>query len=102
LAEGSPDLESAVSMAGNSGIRLLISHNPKIIESIRDDHQIDLVLSGHTHGGQIRFLGFGLYEKGGMKKFGKTLLFVSNGYGTTALPLRLGAKAQTHLFSLYY
>ncbi len=102
LAEGSPDLESAVSTAGNSGIRLLISHNPKIIESIRDDHQIDLVLSGHTHGGQIRFLGFGLYEKGGMKKFGKTLLFVSNGYGTTALPLRLGAKAQTHLFSLYY
>lgn len=102
LAEGSPDLEKAINKAEKTGLRLLVSHNPKIIESINENHKIHLVLSGHTHGGQIRFLGFGLYENGGIKKVGTTLLFVSNGYGTTALPLRLGAKAETHLITLYY
>ncbi|NMD70292.1 metallophosphoesterase [Bacillus sp. DNRA2] len=100
LAQGEPDLERAINQAEKTGLRLLLSHNPKIIERISELHNIQLVLSGHTHGGQIRFLGFGMYENGGIKKVGNTLLFVSNGYGTTALPFRLGAKAQTHLITL--
>lgn len=100
LVEGNPNLNEALNMSEPTGFRILLSHNPKIIDSINESHNIQLVLSGHTHGGQIRFLGFGLYENGGIKKVGKTLMFVSNGYGTTALPLRLGAKAQTHHISL--
>lgn len=100
LAQGEPDLERAIKQAETNGLRLLLSHNPTIIDSISESHNIQLVLSGHTHGGQIRFLGFGMYENGGIKKVGNTLLFVSNGYGTTALPFRLGAKAQTHLITL--
>ncbi|MFV8828411.1 metallophosphoesterase [Alkalihalobacterium sp. APHAB7] len=82
------------------GFRILISHNPSIIEQLKDEHQISLVLSGHTHGGQIRFFGFGIAEIGGLKKRNNTTLFISNGYGTTGLPLRLGARAETHLITL--
>lgn len=93
-------LESAMQDAGQEGFRILISHNPDIAIKVREEHNISLILSGHTHGGQIRILGFGPYELGGTKKVGKSTVLVSNGYGTTGLPLRLGAKAETHLITL--
>ncbi|WP_209122558.1 metallophosphoesterase [Alkalihalobacillus sp. BA299] len=84
----------------DEGFRLLISHNPSIVEKVSIEHNISLVLSGHTHGGQIRIFGFSLGERGGLKRHNNTLLFISNGYGTTSLPLRLGAPAETHLITL--
>lgn len=83
-----------------TGFRVLVSHDPKIISKVKKQHQISLVLSGHTHGGQIRIFGWGLYKKGGIRKMETTTLFVSNGYGTTMLPLRLGVAAETHLLIL--
>jgi len=80
--------------------RILLSHNPDIYHKISQIDRISLVLSGHTHGGQIRFLGFGLYKKGRLHKLRNTTLLVSNGYGTTALPLRLGAPAEAHYLYL--
>lgn len=100
LIEGEVRLEPVLMKTKKQGFRLLVSHNPEIIHEIIPEHEIHLVLSGHTHGGQIRIFGFGPYEKGGIKKVGKTTLFVSNGYGTTAVPFRLGAKAETHLISI--
>ncbi|MCM3586475.1 metallophosphoesterase [Mesobacillus maritimus] len=94
------DLEQAVNAAGNSPFKILVSHNPKIVDSLTPEQNIQLILSGHTHGGQIRVFGFGPYEKGGIKRINNTRLFVSNGYGTTALPLRLGAKAETHIIKI--
>jgi predicted MPP superfamily phosphohydrolase len=35
--------------------RLLLSHNPDVAEFISPDVHVDLMLSGHTHGGQVRF-----------------------------------------------
>ncbi|WP_377888762.1 metallophosphoesterase [Alkalihalobacillus sp. R86527] len=80
--------------------KILISHNPDIKRELKDDHGIQLLLSGHTHGGQIRILGFGIREKGGIKQVGETVVAISNGYGTTTLPLRLMAPAESHLFTL--
>lgn len=81
---------------------ILISHNPEIVAYLMPEDHVSLVLSGHTHGGQIRIFGFGPYTHGGIhEKAGKVQL-VSNGYGTTLLPFRLGAKAQTHLINLTY
>lgn len=93
-------LDLALLDAGQTGFKVLVSHSPQIISKIKKEHQISLVLSGHTHGGQIHILGYSPYEKGGIKKRKETTLLISNGYGTTALPLRLGAKAETHLISL--
>lgn len=93
-------LDLAMQAVEPSGFRILISHNPCIVRKIKPEHQIELVLSGHTHGGQIRIFGIGLCKKGGIKKMPATTLFVSNGYGTTKLPFRLGAKAETHLITI--
>ncbi|MCT8138859.1 metallophosphoesterase [Anaerobacillus sp. CMMVII] len=85
----------------DNGFQILISHNPDIRKEIRCNHQIKLILSGHTHGGQIRVFGWGIAERGGIKKLDKDMfLVISNGYGTNWLPLRLGAPAEVHVITL--
>jgi uncharacterized protein len=79
------------------GVRILLSHNPIITEKITPENDIPLVLSGHTHGGQIRIFGWGIREKGGVKSMDFGTLIISNGYGTTRYPLRLGARPDTLL-----
>lgn len=93
------NLALALADAGNC-FKILASHDPKIIEKLEDQDGIGLVLCGHTHGGQIRLFGIGIREKGCLKKVGNKMVLISNGYGTTRIPLRLGAPAQTHLLTL--
>lgn len=93
-------LDLALLDAEKKSFKILASHYPGITEKILAEHQIRLVLSGHTHGGQIHVLGYSPQEKGKIKRVENTLLFISNGYGTTALPLRLGAPAECHLITL--
>ncbi|HET7657898.1 MAG TPA: metallophosphoesterase [Bacillales bacterium] len=93
-------LDLALKDTPSEGYRILLSHNPMIKDQISPEMNISFVLSGHTHGGQIRFLGWGPREKGGLKRFPGFSLLLSNGYGTTSIPLRLGAPAQTHLITL--
>lgn len=93
------DLEEALSEA-QEGFRILLSHNPQIKRKIRPEHGVHLMLSGHTHGGQIRIFGFGPYEKGRLVSEPEGTILISNGYGTTGVPLRLGARAETHLLTL--
>nr|WP_295972367.1 metallophosphoesterase [uncultured Bacillus sp.] len=94
------DLEQALSETTEDGFKILVSHNPQINRKIRHEHGIHLMLSGHTHGGQIRILGFSPYEKGRVKKEQERTILISNGYGTTGIPLRLGAKSETHMITL--
>ncbi len=94
-------LQLALSDAKEDSFKILVSHNPQIVREIKSEHDIKLVLSGHTHGGQIRLGPWGLYKRGGVFQIGTLKLFVSNGYGTTKLPLRLGAPAETHLITLF-
>lgn len=93
-------LDLALSDAEPKSFKILASHYPRITEKIYPEHEIRLVLSGHTHGGQIHIFGYSPYEKGGVKKLSNTTLLISNGYGTTALPLRLGAPAECHLITI--
>ncbi|WP_162356374.1 metallophosphoesterase [Metabacillus mangrovi] len=80
--------------------RIVLCHNPDIHRQLNEQSDVRLVLSGHTHGGQIRLFGFGLYEKGKLHRraFGDQL--ISNGYGTTQLPLRLNAPAEAHFITI--
>ncbi|WP_442594595.1 metallophosphoesterase [Neobacillus sp. D3-1R] len=93
-------LDYAISDAGQDGFRILAAHNPRISTKIKESHNIRLTLTGHTHGGQIHILGYSPYEKGKIKRLPQTTLLISNGYGTTAIPMRLGARAETHLIIL--
>ncbi|WP_042457903.1 metallophosphoesterase [Neobacillus dielmonensis] len=93
-------LDLALEKTENSGFKIVVSHYPNIVDKILPEHHINLVLSGHTHGGQIHLLGYSPYKRGGLEKVGSTLLLISNGYGTTGIPLRLGAPAECHLLTI--
>ncbi len=75
------------------GPTILISHNPDIKYLLSSaSESIDLTISGHTHGGQVRLGRFGIRENGGIKYHEFGTLLISNGYGTTRWPIRWGAK----------
>ncbi|MGX6442597.1 metallophosphoesterase [Neobacillus sp. K501] len=93
-------LDLALIDADDQSFKILASHYPSITKKIQSEHDISLVLSGHTHGGQIHILGYSPYEKGKVKVLEQTTLLISNGYGTTGVPLRLGAPAQCHLITI--
>ncbi len=64
-----------------------------------------MVLSGHTHGGQITFFGLKIYTPGGSGNYLKgwyqldtIKMYVSKGIGTTVLPLRFFARAEVAIF----
>lgn len=80
---------------------ILITHAPSAFYDMSESEQNDvhLVLAGHTHGGQIRIFGFGLYESGSFKKKRKTSILVSEGYGYTRLPFRLGTRSECHVLT---
>jgi uncharacterized protein len=99
LSFGKDRLEDAV-MNCSSSCRILISHNPDISRKIKKEYQIRLVLSGHTHGGQIRLGPLGIAKRGGWYDEGYYKLLVSNGFGATHLPLRFGAPCEAHLITL--
>ncbi|MCU4174936.1 metallophosphoesterase [Carboxylicivirga sp. N1Y90] len=89
---------------------IVLSHCPAyadIIKNTEHNISIDLILSGHTHGGQINLFGFipfipqgsgeyisGLYDKTTFK------LYVSKGVGTSILPIRFGARSEITMFNL--
>lgn len=94
-----------------SDLNLVLSHCPAHRDIIQqengDDLKIDLVLSGHTHGGQINFFGLvpfkphgsGNYLSGWYRENGPPL-YVSKGIGTSLIPLRFGARAEVAVFEV--
>lgn len=93
-------LEVALEETNEHSFKILVSHEPEIVEKFTDKEGISLVLSGHTHGGQIRIFGFGPHEKGRITQLPYTTLLVSNGFGTSLVPLRLGAPPETHILTI--
>lgn len=93
-------LDLALADCKEEGFRILVSHNPDILYKLNGTERISCILSGHTHGGQIRLFHTTRFLKGGIYEYPHTTLFVSNGYGTTFVPLRFRAPAQTHLITL--
>ena len=78
-----------------------------IAKKQNETRKVDLILSGHTHGGQVNLLGYVPYTPWGSGKYLKgmydqnnTKIYVSKGIGTTFLPIRFGAKAEIAVFYL--
>lgn len=108
LWEGEQRLGGAVGDAGADDFVLLVSHNPDYVEALTEG-TVDLVLAGHTHGGQVRFVGagapwvpseFGQRYRSGLVTKGPVPVLVSNGVGTVSPPLRFLAPAQIVLLTL--
>ena len=69
-----------------------------------ENRDIDLVLSGHTHFGQI--FPFNLITKKmfdiayGLQKRGNTYIYVSSGTGIWGFPMRIGTKSEIVVFEI--
>jgi predicted MPP superfamily phosphohydrolase len=96
------DLGRALKGIPQKASTILLSHNPGIIGAA-SQAGVQLVLSGHTHGGQVNipFLGniWGrskeqLRFKVGWGHLGKTQIYVSRGIGTIVVPLRYRCPAE--------
>lgn len=59
-----PDLSWLDAFEAQPGYKILLSHHPEYYDAYLRDREIDLILSGHAHGGQIRLFGHGLFAPG--------------------------------------
>ena len=58
-----PDLSWLDGFCARKGYRILLSHHPEYFDLLKD-YDIDLILSGHAHGGQWRILGIPFFAPG--------------------------------------
>ncbi len=56
-----PDLAFLDRMTATPGYKLLLSHHPEYFDRYLRPYDIDLIVSGHAHGGQWRIFGHGVY-----------------------------------------
>lgn len=101
------DLESLIGDTNHKDYVLLIEHNPDYVETLKTN-KVDMVLSGHTHGGQVTLFGiwgvtsskYGFKYRTGLIKTNYTKVLVSNGIGMVFHPFRLFARPQINLIYL--
>lgn len=105
MTEGDPDLAAALDGRRDGETTLLLSHHPDFF-SEACTAGIDLQLSGHTHGGQIRVAGKAPlhhsrrgYERGWFRE-GDSRLYVGRGVGVTVLPIRIDAPPEVPVVTL--
>lgn len=104
-----PDLPRITDDTNPQDFVLMVSHNPDVVEQIRDS-RIDLVLSGHTHGGQVTLFGqwapiipsaYGQKYRYGFVKTEYTTVYVTSGIGTITPPVRFCARPEIAVFELH-
>jgi len=124
LVKGSPSLERALAGVRPSAHHLILAHCPAQRDLLLHDaawgSKLDptpptlagkngsaLILSGHTHGGQICLGGWAPVRPRGSGRYvagwytdGPIPLYVSRGLGTTLLPIRFGAVPEIAYFEI--
>jgi len=111
-----PNIEQAIAEAETGDFVLLIAHNPDV-SMMQNTTGVDLILSGHTHGGQITLFGLWApalkikspyyitrygqrFMSGWAKSRDGTPVYVSKGVGTFFQIPRVFARPQVVLFTL--
>lgn len=98
------NIEKAMKGVDAGRYTILLAHSPRIRKRL-ENYTPDLILCGHTHGGQVRFPfvgaviepGEGLfpkYDKGGFVLENGSLLYIDSGAGTSKLPVRFLDRSQ--------
>ncbi|WP_419677937.1 metallophosphoesterase [Aliarcobacter lanthieri] len=99
-----PDINKALENCENSPT-ILLAHQPKYLKDLETTQNIDLVLCGHTHGGQIFPFNFLVkleqpYVKGLHQHNEFTQVYVNKGTGFWGPPMRLGASSEITILKL--
>lgn len=104
---GNPSVTDALANKNTNQYTILLSHEPDIVDTFLNE-DIQLILSGHSHGGQVRMPFFSIKNIMSEKYFAglyplseSMTLFVNTGLGTTAIPVRLGVPPEITLFNIY-
>ncbi|HKK44805.1 MAG TPA: metallophosphoesterase [Balneolaceae bacterium] len=103
-------VDSLTQQTGNSAFKIFASHqiSDRLIEDAQK-HNYDVMLAGHTHGGQIRipFLGMTFSASdletkyiSGIYREGNIIINVNNGLGFTLAPIRYNAPPNISLIRL--
>lgn len=108
LAEGYPDIPRTLAGLPTDRTSIILSHHPRLIECLPDRDV--LILSGHTHGGQIALpfpsprlvIKFHLRcnQVDGWYTNGKARQYVNRGLGVTGRPFRYRCPAEIGVFRL--
>lgn len=107
---GKQNLDKTMSRINKKSINLLLLHEPDLVKKY-SNYPVDLVLSGHSHGGQIYIPFYGplkknvlseKYTKGFYKlnNIRETKIYVNSGLGNTKVPFRLFNIPQISVFNL--
>jgi len=103
---GQTDLQSALRGSFPDEMKMLLAHNPKILYRAARA-SVDLMLSGHTHGGQVKIrndenrilprrkFASGLYRRK------NTQVYITRGIGTVVLPVRFCCPPEISLIELH-
>jgi predicted MPP superfamily phosphohydrolase len=92
-------------LAGTSGTTIMLAHDPRrLVEAAALD--VQLVLSGHTHGGQVVLPGVGALAGrkfpvlAGLGSEENATVFVSRGVGTVYVPVRINCPPEVAVLTL--
>ncbi|RDW17983.1 metallophosphoesterase [Oceanobacillus chungangensis] len=106
---GNPNIQQALHSANPELFIILLAHAPDYADTTVK-YPVDIQLSGHSHGGQVRFPFIGhLYTPAYAEKFvqgkyslknDKLIVYVNKGIGTTRLPYRFLCKPELHVYTL--
>ena len=104
--KGVDDLPGTLAKVTDDAPVVLLAHEPDIFPAVSD--RVAVTLSGHTHGGQVRILGYApfvpsrygdRYAYGHVAENGRNLI-VSGGLGCSSVPLRIGSPPELVLVEL--
>ena len=106
---GKPDLDETLDGANSSEPVILLCHEPDLADRYSLDGRVDVQLSGHTHGGQIRLPGIGAlvlpylgrkYDIG-LYRVNEMLLYTNRGLGVISEPVRFNCPPEISQFVLH-
>jgi len=101
--EGVDDLPATLAQIKDDAPVILMAHEPDIFPDVPD--RVAVTLSGHTHGGQVRLLGWSPVAVSGRKlAYGHIRMncdvVVSGGLGCSIMPFRIGVPPEIVLVTL--
>lgn len=93
--EPPPVLQQFVDAPGDDDLRILLSHRPRVVNDLPPDSRCDLIVAGHTHGGQVALPFYGppitlsplprAVAAGGLHELDGNRVYVSRGLGMERL-----------------
>ncbi|WP_371925828.1 metallophosphoesterase [Halobacillus sp. A5] len=105
---GSPNVGGTLNQLNEDTFSILLVHEPDIADRVKD-YPVDVQLSGHSHGGQVRIPLLGAlitppyaekYVDGKHLISDQLTLYISRGVGTTRMPYRFLCKPEYSVYTL--